>query len=288
MKIRIDPQARSRENSVVRIQASRGFRVDLRELWSYKELLYFFVWRDVKVRYKQTAFGAGWAVFQPLLLMLVFAIFLGRLVKVPSQGIPYPMFVYTALVLWTFLSLSLSMAADSLVKQSHLISKVYFPRLLLPLAAVGSYLVDFLVALVLLLGMMVFYDVYPTASVFWLPGFVLIGTVVVLGLGIWLAALNVRYRDVRYVVPFLLQVWFFASPIVYPSTLVSSAAGGTWKTLYDLNPMVGVMDGFRWTLLGTPPPSTAAIVAAAAISLVGFIAAVAYFNRVEREFADVI
>lgn len=262
--------------------------MDLRELWSYRELLYFFVWRDIKVRYKQTAFGAMWAVFQPFLLMLVFVVFLGRLVRVPSQGIPYPMFVYTTLVLWTFLSQSLSMAADSLVKQSHLVSKIYFPRLLLPFSALGSYVVDFLVALVLLIVMMIYYDIYPGAPVVWLPVFVLLGIMLVLALGIWLAALNVKYRDVRYVVPFLLQVWFFASPIVYPSTLVTAAAGERWKMLYDLNPVVGVMDGFRWTLLVTPAPSTLSVVAAGAASVIGLIAAISYFNRVEREFADVI
>lgn len=267
------------------IQPSRGW-VSLRlgELWEYRELLYFLVWRDVKVRYKQTALGAAWAIIQPFFTMIVFSIFFGRLAKIPSDGIPYPIFSYAALVPWTFFSNGLTQSSNSLVGSANLITKVYFPRLTIPIATVLSGIVDFLLAFVVLLGMMLYYGVLPTANVLWLPLFLLLALVTSLGVGLWLSALNVEFRDVRYVVPFLSQFWLFATPIAYPSSLLAEP----WRTVYGLNPMVGVVEGFRWALLGTdtaPGPIIAVSSAAAVLILVG---GAFYFRRMEKTFADVV
>ena len=267
------------------IEPSRGWvSLKLGELWDYRELLYFLTWREVKVRYKQTALGASWAIIQPLFTMLVFSLFFGRLAKVPSDGIPYPLFSLAGLIPWTFFANGLTLSSNSLVSSSNLISKVYFPRLTIPISAVLSGVVDFSISLILLVGMMAFYHRVPTLRCVYLPFFVLLGFVTALGVGLWLSALNVEYRDVRYTVPFLTQFWMFATPIAYPASLLH----GPWRTLYGLNPMVGVVEGFRWALLGTnnaPGPSIVASTLAALLILVG---GAFYFRRMEKTFADIV
>ena len=234
---------------VLRIEPSRGW-VSLRlgELWLYRELLYFLTWRDIKVRYKQTALGATWAIIQPFLTMVVFSLFFGRLAGVPSNGLPYPIFSFAALVPWTFFANGLTQSSNSLVGSANLIKKVYFPRLAIPIATILSGVVDFCLAFLVLLGMMFFYGIMPTVHIVWLPCFLVLTVMTSLGVGLWLTALNVHYRDVRYVVPFLVQIWMFATPIAYSSSLLDSYP--RWQTLYGLNPMVGVTEGFRWALLG--------------------------------------
>lgn len=279
------PLAPAGEPHHLRIQPSHGWvSLQLRELWEYRELLYFLIWRDIKVRYKQTALGAGWAIIQPLFTMLVFSLFFGRLAKVPSDGIPYPLFSYTALVPWTFFSQGLSQSSDSLVGSSNLIKKIYFPRLAIPIGSVCAGMVDFALAFFVLLILCASYHVYPTVHVLYLPAFVLLALITALGVGLWLSAFNVKYRDVKYVVPFFTQVWMFATPIAYPSSLLS----GKWRIVYGLNPMAGVVEAFRWALLGTKT-------APGAMILISFIAALAiliggayYFRRMEKTFADVV
>ncbi len=272
------------EIPVIRIEPSHGWRVlNLRELWEYRELLYFLTWRDIKVRYKQTVLGAAWAIIQPFFTMVVFSLFFGRLARVPSDGLPYPIFSYAALLPWNYFAHSLSGAGDSLVASANLIRKVYFPRLVIPLAGVLSGLVDFAIAFVVLLGMMAYFGVRPTAGILLLPLFLLLALITALGVGLWLSALNVRYRDVRYTIPFLTQFWMFATPVAYPSSLLSEP----WRTLYGLNPMVGVVEGFRWALLGTQPPS-AMMAISALVSLLILVSGAFYFRRMERTFADVV
>lgn len=224
--------------------------LELQELWSYRELLYFFVWRDLKVRYKQTVFGAGWAVAQPFLLMVVFTLFLGRVGGLNPGGVPYPLFTYAALVPWTLFSASLIGASSSLVDSANLLQKVYFPRLLLPVAAVGSYVVDFVIAFALLVLLMAYFGVAPSLAALWVVPLTVLAVGVALALGIWLAAINVRYRDVKYAVPFVVQLWLFASPVAYSASIVPLR----WQTAYQLNPMTGVVEGFRWALLGGSAP----------------------------------
>ena len=270
--------------SVLIIGPSRGLlRVNLRELWEYRELLYIFVWRDIKVRYKQTVLGAAWAIIQPFFTMLVFALFFGRLAKMPSDGLPYPIFAYAALLPWSYFTQSLTQASNSLVDSANLVRKVYFPRMAAPIAATLSGLVDFSIAFTVLLGMMMYYRITPTSGTLLLPIFVLLALSTALGVGIWLAALNVQYRDIRYVIPFLIQFWMFATPVVYPSSLLSEP----WRTLYGLNPMVGVVEGFRWALLGTTPPGPM-IAVSALMSLLLLVSGTLYFGRMEKTFADVI
>ncbi|MFN7918899.1 MAG: ABC transporter permease [Bryobacteraceae bacterium] len=256
----------------------------LGELWEYRELVYFLTWREVKVRYKQTAIGVAWAVIQPLLTMLVFALFFGRLGKMPSDGVPYPVFSLAALVPWTLFSNGLSQSANSVVANGNLIKKVYFPRLAIPLSSILSGVVDFLVAFALLLAVMLYFGVAPTANAIFLPGFVLLAVVTSLGAGLWLSALNVEYRDVRYVIPFLTQFWMLATPIAYPSSLLPEP----WKTLYGLNPMAGVVEGFRWSLLGIGTPPGGVVWVSAAVAAVSLITGVLYFRRLEHTFADVV
>jgi len=266
------------------IEPSTGLSgLRLGNLWMYRELLYFLVWRDIKVRYKQTVLGAAWAIIQPFFAMVVFSLFFGRLAQVPSDGLPYPIFTYTALVPWTFFANGLNQSSNSLVGNANLISKIYFPRLVIPLSSVFSGLLDFAIAMVVLLGMMVFYDIWPTVAIIWLPLFLLLGLVTALGTGLWLSALNVRYRDVRYVVPVLTQLWLFSTPIAYPSSLLSEP----WRTLYGLNPMTGVVEGFRWALLGTSPPGLILGVSGV-VALLLLISGAIYFQRMERTFADVV
>ena len=267
------------------IEPSRGWvALKLGELWEYRELLYFLTWREVKVRYKQTALGAAWAIIQPLFTMLVFSLFFGRLAKVPSDGIPYPLFSLAGLIPWTFFANGLTLSSNSLVSSSNLISKVYFPRLTIPISAVLSGVIDFAISLVLLVGMMAFYHRVPTLRCVYLPLFVLLGFVTALGVGLWLSALNVEYRDVRYTVPFLTQFWMFATPIAYPASLLH----GPWRTLYGLNPMVGVVEGFRWALLGTNTAPGASIAASTLAALLILVGGAFYFRRMEKTFADIV
>ena len=269
----------------LRIAPSKGWvPLKLRELWEYRELLYFLIWRDIKVRYKQTALGASWAIIQPVFTMLVFSLFFGRLGKIPSDGIPYPIFSFAALVPWTFFANGLGQSSNSLVGSSNLITKVYFPRLIVPLASVFSGIVDFALAFIVLLGMMLYYGLVPTLNVLWLPLFLLLALVASLGVGLWLSALNVEYRDVRYVVPFISQFWLLATPIAYPSSLLHEP----WRTIYGLNPMVGVVEGFRWALLrtGTAPGPIIAVSSGAAVVIL--ITGAFYFRRMEKTFADIV
>lgn len=272
--------------AVIEITPQRGVRIrDLvTELRDYRELLYFLVWRDTKVRYKQTALGASWAILQPLLLMVVFSIFLGQLARVPSDGLPYPVFTYAALVPWTLFASSLAGASQSLVGSQSLVTKVYFPRIIIPVAAVGSFVLDFVVAFVVLILMMWGYGIVPGIEVLWTPVFAALALGAALAAGIFFAALNVRYRDVRYAVPFLIQLWLFSSPVAYPASLVPER----FQALYGLNPMAGVVEGFRWALLGSEPPAVGLLLVSSAIVVAALIAAVWYFERTKRTFADVI
>jgi lipopolysaccharide transport system permease protein len=271
--------------TTLRIAPSKGWvSLRLHELWEYRELLYFLIWRDIKVRYKQTALGASWAIIQPVFTMLVFSLFFGHLGKIPSDGIPYPIFSFAALVPWTFFANGLGQSSNSLVGNANLITKIYFPRLIVPLASVFSGIVDFLLAFVVLLGMMLYYGLVPTLNVLWLPLFVLLALVTSLGVGLWFSALNVEYRDVRYVVPFITQFWLFATPIAYPSSLLSQP----WRTVYGLNPMVGVVEGFRWALLGTNTAPGPIIAVSSAAALVILVTGAFYFRRMEKTFADIV
>jgi len=256
----------------------------LRELWDYRELLFFFVWRDVKVRYKQTALGAAWAVIQPFFTMVVFSIFFGRLAKVPSDGLPYSVFAYSALVPWTYFATSLTQSSNSLVEHSRLITKVYFPRVLVPAAAIVAGLLDLVIAFVVLLGILFYHGIVPTAAVLTLPLFVLLASLTAFGVGLWLSALNVQYRDVRYTIPFLVQLWLFATPVAYSSSLVPER----WRPLYGLNPMAGVVDGFRWALFGRPAAPGPLLAVSVASVIVLVISGLFYFRRMERTFADVV
>lgn len=280
----VSPPSIREDVPTIVIRPSRGWAtLNLRELWAYRELLYFLVWRDIKVRYKQTVLGAAWAVLQPFFTMVVFSIFFGRLAQVPSDGIPYPIFAYCALVPWSYFAGALDRAGNSLVGSSHLITKVYFPRLAIPISAVLAGLVDFGIAFVVLLGMMLYYGIAPTVAVLTLPLFLLLAVLTALGVGLWLSALNVQYRDVRFTIPFLTQVWLFATPIAYPSSLVPEQ----WQALYGLNPMAGVVEGFRWALLGKAPPGPLLAVSTVVVVLL-LIGGLYYFRRMEKTFADVI
>ena len=271
--------------STIQIKPSKGWVfLKLHDLWEYRELLYFLAWRDIKVRYKQTVLGAAWAIIQPFSTMVVFSIFFGRLAKMPSDGIPYPIFAYCALLPWSYFAGALDRAGNSLVGSANLVTKVYLPRLVLPLSATMAGLLDFAIAFVVLIAMMIFYGITPTSAVWTLPFFLLLALATSLGVGLWLSALNVQYRDVRYTIPFLTQFWLFASPVAYPSSLVPEQ----WRVLYGLNPMAGVIEGFRWALLGKgsgPGPMLAVSVLVTAVLLVS---GAYYFRRMEKTFADVV
>jgi lipopolysaccharide transport system permease protein len=256
----------------------------LRELWDYRELLYFFVWRDLKVRYKQTAIGALWAILQPFLTMLVFSLFFGRLAHIPSNGLPHPVFYYSALLAWIYFAGALQHATNTMVENQRVITKVYFPRLLLPMAAVASGLVDLAFGFVVFLGMLVYYGIAPGRAILLMPLFLLLAVLTALGVGLWLSALNAIYRDVRYVVPFLIQFWMFASPVAYASSLVPER----WRGLYGLNPMAGVVEGFRWSLTGHGQPPSLLIAASTAMVLILLAGGVAYFQKMEGTIADVV
>jgi lipopolysaccharide transport system permease protein len=273
------------DRPVTVIRPGKGWAsLDLPALWKYRELLYFLVWRDIKVRYKQTALGASWAIIQPFGTMVVFSLFFGNLAGVPSDGVPYPIFSFAALVPWTFFAQGMTQSANSLVSSQELLRKVYFPRLVIPTAAVLAGLVDFAIAFIVLLGMMVYYGVVPTAHVVFIPPLLLLALITSLGVGLWFSALNVKYRDVAYMVPFVVQFWLFATPIAYPSSLLPEP----WRVVYGLNPMVGVVEGFRWALVGTdtaPGPMLLVSVLAAVAILVG---GAFYFRWTERTFADIV
>jgi len=267
------------------IEPTRGWvGIDFKDLWDYRELLFFLTWRDIKVRYKQTALGAAWAILQPFLTMVVFSVFFGNLAKVPSDGLPYPIFSYTALLPWQLFAYALSGSGNSLVANQRLITKVYFPRLVIPISSVLSGLVDFAIAFIVLVGMMLYYKVYPTWAIVTLPFFLLLAILTALAVGMWLSALNVQYRDVRYVIPFLTQFWLFLTPIAYPSSLVPE-----WiRPLYGLNPMVGVVEGFRWALLGNTNEVGPLVFVSAIVVVILLVGGVVYFKRMEKTFADVI
>ncbi len=269
----------------VRIRPSRGvFHVDLKSLWQYRELLLFLVWRDVKVRYKQAAIGAGWAVFQPLISMLLFTVIFGYLAKLPSDGIPYPLFAYTGLLPWNFIAQATSRSGTSLVGESHLISKVYFPRLIIPIAAAATPAVDLIFSLGVVIPLILWYGVTPGWQLIFFPVFAAIAFLAALAVSLWFSALHVRFRDVGHIIPFFVQFWMFASPIVYPVSMIPEQ----WRGLYSLNPVVGVVEGFRWTLLDLPPPALSTMLPSLSIVLVLFVSGVLYFKRMERTFADVI
>jgi lipopolysaccharide transport system permease protein len=284
-EISISGEGGVKNKRMLRIQPTKGWTsLKLGEVWDYRELVTIFVWRDLKVRYRQTVVGVLWAVLQPFLTMVIFSIFFGRLAGVPSDGIPYPIFSYAALVPWTFFANSMGQASNSLVSNADMIKKIYFPRLTMPLSAVLAGLVDFVLAFVILLGMMLFYGYLPTLNSLWLPLFLLLAFITALGVGLWFGAMNVKFRDVRYMVPFITQAWLFATPVAYPSSLLSEP----WRTLYGLNPMVGVVEGFRWALLGTDTAPGPMIVVSFVVALVILVSGFYYFRRTEKTFADVI
>lgn len=270
---------------ILRIEPSSSWvPLRIKDVWCYRELLYFLAWRDVKVRYKQTGLGVAWAVLQPLLGMLVFTIFFGRLAKVPSDGIPYPLFSYTALLAWQLFAYSITESSNSVVGNERLITKVYFPRLVIPMASILAGLVDFAISFVLVIGMMAYYNIHPGWEILSLPLFIVFELATALGVGLWLSALNVQYRDVRYTVPFLVQFWMFASPIVYSSTLVPER----WRPLYGLNPMAGVVEGFRWALLGKQPAPGVMFAVSSIVVTTLLVSGLYYYRRMEKNFADVV
>ncbi len=270
---------------VLRIEPARGWKtLGIKELGSYRELLFFLAWRNISIRYKQTLLGASWAIIQPFFTMVVFSIFFGRLAKMPSDGVPYPIFAYAALVPWTFFSNAMAESSNSVVGNANLIKKVYFPRLIIPIFPILSAVVDFGIAFAVLVGMMFFYKIHLTANVLWLPAFFALALITSLGVGLWLSALNAKFRDIRHAIPFLTQFWMFATPIAYPSSLLT----GTQKALYSLNPMVGVIEGFRWALLGTGTAPGFSLITSIFASSVILIGGALYFRRMERHFADIV
>jgi lipopolysaccharide transport system permease protein len=272
--------------TVTTVRPSRGWLgVNLRELWRYRELIYFLIWRDVKVRYKQTLLGAAWAILKPFFSMVVFSIIFGTLARIPTDEVPPPLFYYAGLLPWVFFQDGISKASTSLVTGRNLITKVYFPRLAIPLSSVIAGLVDFVLAFLVLIGMMVYYGYRPTSAIWTLPLFMLLALITSLGGGLWLAALNVAYRDIGYVTPFLVQAWLYASPVVYSATLIT---GDYWQLIYGLNPMAGVVQGFRWAILGVGQPPSSFLAASVAVALLLLISGALYFRRMERTFADVV
>ena len=272
--------------TVTTVRPSRGWLgVNLRELWRYRELIYFLIWRDVKVRYKQTLLGAAWAILKPFFSMVVFSIIFGTLAKIPTDEVPPPLFYFSGLLPWVFFQDGISKASTSLVTGRNLITKVYFPRLAIPLSSVIAGLVDFVLAFLVLIGMMVYYGYRPTSAIWTLPLFMLLALITSLGGGLWLAALNVAYRDIGYVTPFLVQAWLYASPVVYSATLITS---DYWQLIYGLNPMAGVVQGFRWAILGVGQPPSSFLAASVAVALLLLISGALYFRRMKRTFADVV
>jgi lipopolysaccharide transport system permease protein len=269
----------------VEIQPNKGlFHLDLQAIWQYRELLYFLIWRDIKVRYKQTVIGAGWAILQPLMTMAIFTVIFAHFAKIPSDGLPYPIFVFTALLPWNYFSQAVGRSGVSLVGNANLISKVYFPRLIVPISAATAPLADFAVAFVILLGMMAWFGIEPTWGVLALPFFMLLALVTAVAIGLWLSALDVRYRDVGHTIPFLIQCWMYASPVAYPVSLVPEK----WRLLYGLNPMVGVIEGFRWALLGAKSLDFGVMAVSAIMLMALLLGGIVYFKQMEQTFADVV
>jgi lipopolysaccharide transport system permease protein len=277
--------AKPPEYPVARIESHRRWlALDLGELWAYRDLIYFFVWRDIKVRYKQTVIGAAWAVLQPVLTMLVFSLFFGRLAKIPSGGLPYPIFYYSALLPWMYFAAAMQNATNVVVEQQRIITKIYFPRAVLPIASVLSGLLDFAISFGVFLVLMAYYRMVPTSAVIWLPFFTLLAVLTALGVGLWLSALNAMYRDVRYIVPFLAQFWMFASPVAYPSSLVPEK----WRWLFGLNPMAGVIEGFRWALTGRGQPPSILLAASSLAVVFLVLGGLVYYHAVEGKIADLV
>lgn len=275
---------KSSNNEILISPPAGWLLLDLRELIEYRELLYFLIWRDLKVRYKQTVLGVAWAILQPLLAMLVFSVFFGWFAGMSSDGVPYPLFAYTALVPWTFFANAVAQASNSLIEHERMLTKVYFPRLFIPLAAVLSGLVNFCIAFVMLIGLMMYYGLFPTLAILTVPLFVLLAAISAFAVSLWLSALNVRYRDVRYIVPFLLQLWLFITPIVYSISIIPER----WRPFYSLNPMVGVVEGFRWALFKGADAPNGMLFISALIMVLLLVSGLFYFRRVEDTFADVI
>lgn len=266
-------------------EATHGFMsLRLDDLWHYRELLYFLTWRDIKIRYKQTALGVAWAVLQPLITMVIFSVIFGQLANLPSEGIPYPVFSFAALLPWRLFAGALQRAGTSLVTNSNLITKVYFPRLVMPLSAVAAGLLDFAIAFLVLLGLMLYYKITLTWMILTIPLFVLLSVLTALAVSLWLSALNVQYRDVQYMIPFLIEAWMYASPVAYSAGLVPT---GIWRIIYGLNPMAGVIQGFRWALLGASPPDQLMGISVIMVVLI-FVSGLYYFRRMEKTFADVV
>ncbi len=270
---------------VIEIEPSRGWEaLDLRGVWEYRELVWFLIWRDIKVRYKQASLGIAWAVIQPVMTMLVFTLIFGRLAQLPSDGLPYPVFTFTALLPWQLFSGALTGSSNSVVNSASLISKVYFPRLVIPIASVMATLVDFSISFGVLLGLMAWYGISLQLAVVVLPLLVMLALTIALAVGLWASALNVRYRDVRHVMPFVVQFWLLASPVAYSTSLITTPM---WRAVYSLNPMVGVIEGFRWAVLGSTPPSVL-VVPSVLVTAVLFAGGLFFFRRTEASFADVI
>jgi lipopolysaccharide transport system permease protein len=273
------------QDKITFLRPSRGWSsLNLSDLWLYRELIYFLTWRDIKVRYKQTVLGAAWAIIQPLINMVVLSIIFGTFANMPTDGIPRPIFTYSALLPWGLFSKALSDTGRSMLSNRSMITKVYFPRLIIPLASVLGGLLDFLIQFVILVGMMIYYKYYPTPAIVALPFFLLLALTTALGVGLWLSALNVLYRDVGYITPYLTQLWLLVTPVAYSISVVPEQ----WRFIYSLNPMVGVVEGFRWAILGTEPPPGPLLVISTVISLVLLISGMYYFRRMERTFADMV
>jgi len=266
------------------VPPSRWWVIPFAELWDFRELIYFFVWRDIKIRYKQTAVGSAWAILQPFLMMLVFSLFFGKLANIGSDGLSYPIFYYSALLPWMYFAAALQNSTNTIVENQRLITKVYFPRLALPLSSVLSGLVDFAVSFLMFVVLMIYYGIRPTVAMLWFPAFLSLAILVALGVGLWLSALNAIYRDVRYVLPFLVQFWLFASPVVYPSSRVPAE----WRWLYGLNPMAGVIEGFRWSLTGRGNPPGHLLIVSSVVAAFILLSGIAYFQKMETTMADVV
>lgn len=274
---------------VVRIRPTQGWAsLQLRDLWEYRELLFFLTWRDIKVRYQQTILGVAWAIIQPVITMVVFSFFFGNLAKMDSDGIPYPIFSFAALVPWSFFASSLTQASTGMVTHANLIKKVYFPRLAIPIARVMAGLVDFFISFTVLLIIMFAMGLRPTENFVWLPLFLLLAVITALGVGLWFAAMNVQFRDIAYTVPFIVQLWMFVTPVVYSSNLIAERYGVFWQTVYGLNPMAGVVEGFRWALLGVNTAPQPIVYVSALVAIVVLVSGAFYFRRMERTFADVV
>lgn len=267
------------------LQPSRGLPIpNLAELWRFRELVFFLAWRDISVRYKQTVLGAAWAILQPVLTMVVFSVFFGKLGNIPSDGLPYPVFTFCALLPWQLFAYALTESGNSLIMNQNLITKVYFPRMIIPIASTLGGVLDFVISFVVLLGLMLFYGIHPTSAIWTLPLFILLALITALGAGLWLSALNVEYRDIRYTIPFLTQFWLFLTPIAYPSSMVPEG----WRTIYAINPLVGVVEGFRWALLGVGNPPSLILAVSALAAFILLVSGLFYFRRMERTFADKI